>query len=353
MSGWIVPLRNALAAEGRTVLVTVAATRGSVPREAGAWMLVTAKQAQGTIGGGHLEFEALGIARDALMAGAAGSWLVRFPLAARLGQCCGGIATVLFRCFDVAAASWLDALARCAGGDAQLALATPVAPGACAPTPIALDGKAETSVPGEVLAAAQALLAQVDAPPIVVDQDGTPWFVERFTGHDFHVVVFGNGHVGRALVQVLGAAPCTVSWVDEREHDFPATVAPNVGIVATDVPEAEVRAAAPGSMFLVMTHSHALDFDLVAAILARRDFRYAGMIGSRPKRAQLERRLAARGFAAETIARLTCPIGIPEIRGREPGIIAIAVAAEIVQAHERATAAAERHVRAEAQADAP
>jgi xanthine dehydrogenase accessory factor len=347
MSTWIAPLRNVLAAEGRAVLVTVAATRGSTPREAGAWMIVTATTAQATIGGGHLEFEALRIARDALHAGTSGSWLARFPLAARLGQCCGGVATVLFRCFDAAAASWLDALARRVEGE-RVALATAIVPGVNAPTPVSLGGAAAAPLPAAVLAEAQTLLLRADAPPTVVDSDGAPWFVERVAAHDFHVVVFGNGHVGRALAQVLGAVPCAVTWVDEREQDFPATVAANVTMVVTDAPDAEVRAAAPASMFLVMTHSHALDFDLVAAILARDDFRYVGMIGSKSKRAQLERRLAARGIAAEMIERVTCPIGIAGIGGRAPGIIAVAVAAQLVEAYEGAAARAERRIGAEA-----
>jgi xanthine dehydrogenase accessory factor len=336
MTAWIAPLRRALAGEGRAVLVNVAATRGSAPREAGAWMIVTGKQAQGTIGGGHLEFEALRIAREALQAGHGGGWLARFPLAARLGQCCGGVATLLFRCFDAAAEGWLDALAGRVAGDAMMALATRVALGVAEPTFVALSGVPAAPLPAEVLAAARALLARLDAPPTIVEDGSATWFIERVAANDFHVVLLGNGHVGRALVQVLGAVPCSVTWVDAREDDFPATVPPNVAVVATDVPEAEVRSAAPGSMFLVMTHSHALDFELVAAILARDEFRYAGMIGSRPKRAQLERRLIARGFAAETIARVTCPIGISGIGGRDPGVIAIAVAAEIVQAYERA-----------------
>ncbi len=348
MSAWIRPLRSALAGGGCAVLVSIAATRGSVPREAGAWMLVTATQAQATIGGGHLEFEALRIARDALRADKRGTWLARFPLAARLGQCCGGVATVLFRCFDAAALDWLDALARRAEDDLPLALATPIALGTSIPVAVGFADVGAAELPAAVLAAAQALLSQADAPPAVVERDGAPWFVERIGTHDFRVVVFGNGHVGRALVQVLGAVPCSVTWVDERDCDFPSTTPANVTVLATDVPAAEVRAAAPQSMFLVMTHSHALDFELVAAIVARGDFRYAGMIGSKPKRAQLERHLATRGFAEETIARVTCPIGIAGIRGREPGIIAVAVAAEIVQAHERAAANAQRRAGAEA-----
>jgi xanthine dehydrogenase accessory factor len=88
-------------------------------------------------------------------------------------------------------------------------------------------------------------------------------------------------------------------------------------------------------MFLVMTHSHALDFELVAAILARDDFRYVGMIGSKAKRAQMERRLAERGVDKASIASVTCPIGMTGIGGREPGAIAVAVAGELLQIRER------------------
>lgn len=346
MSEWITSLRDALAVEGRAVLITVAATRGSAPREAGAPMLVTERHLHGTIGGGHLEFEAIRIARNALQVGEAGGWLVRFPLAARLGQCCGGVATLLFRCFDAGAEAWLGPLSRSVDNGETVALATPVTRSAVVPTLITPRGSGNSTLPADVLAAAQALLARTDAAPIVIAVGQEAWFVERVTADDFRVVVFGNGHVGRALVQVLGAVPCRVTWVDEREQDFPAAVPPNVAVVATDTPEAEVRAAAAGSMFLVMTHSHALDFDLVAAILARSDFAYAGMIGSKSKRAQLERHLAARGFGEGAIARVACPIGIAGIGGREPGVIAVAVAAEIIQAYERSPARAERRMSA-------
>jgi xanthine dehydrogenase accessory factor len=148
----------------------------------------------------------------------------------------------------------------------------------------------------------------------------------------FPVLVFGNGHVGRALVQVLGVLPAQVRWIDAREADFPAAVPANVEVIVTDVPEAELREAPEGSFALMLTHSHALDFALIETALARDDWRYVGMIGSRAKRAQLERRLTARGIAPERIASLVCPIGahLPGLGGKAPGSIAIAVAAELL-----------------------
>jgi xanthine dehydrogenase accessory factor len=337
MIDWIATLRAALAAEGRAMMVIVAATRGSAPREAGARMIATERTTHGTIGGGHLEFEAIRIAREGLRADGAGASLARFPLAARLGQCCGGVATVLFQRFDAATGPLLAALARHVEHAEPVALATAVTHDSAGPMLVTADTTPE-ALPSAVLAVARALVAQRDAAPQIIEETGETWFVERVVGNDFRIVIFGNGHVGRALVQVLGALPCTVTWVDERDSDFPASLPRNVAVVATDVPEAEVRAAAPGSMFLVMTHSHALDFELVAAILERDDFRYAGMIGSKAKRAQMERRLAERGVDSASIARVTCPIGIAGIHSREPGAIAVTVAGELLQTRERAAA---------------
>jgi xanthine dehydrogenase accessory factor len=340
MIDWIAKLRAALAAEGRAVVVTVAATRGSAPREAGARLIATARATYGTIGGGHLEFEAIRISREALARAGEGAWLARFPLAARLGQCCGGVATVLFQRFEADADAALEDIARRVAQGEALTLATPVARESMLPMVVT----PQSNLPAKILAAAEALSVD-DAPPLLIEDAGASWFVERARGHDFRVFVFGNGHVGRALIQVLGALPCAVTWVDEREHDFPRSVPPNVAIIVTDLPDAEVRAAAPGSMFLVMTHSHALDFDIVAAILARGDFLYVGMIGSKAKRAQMERRLRECGLGEASIARVVCPIGIDGIEAKEPGAIAVAVAAELLQKREW-TAKALAHDRA-------
>jgi xanthine dehydrogenase accessory factor len=140
-------------------------------------------------------------------------------------------------------------------------------------------------------------------------------------------------------VRVLGTLPCRVTWVDGRAEEFPAELPGNVRTRLTDAPLAEVGSAAPGSFFLVMTHSHALDFELVEAILRRGDFAYCGMIGSGTKRRTFEAGLAKRGLGPDALARFTCPIGIPGIKAKEPGAIAVAVAAELLQLRERATAA--------------
>jgi xanthine dehydrogenase accessory factor len=147
----------------------------------------------------------------------------------------------------------------------------------------------------------------------------------------WQVAVFGAGHVGKALVKLLGDLPCAVTWIDAREGELPAELPPRVRAVVSDAPEDEVGSLPAGADILVMTHSHAVDLQIVEAVLRRGDQRYLGLIGSRTKRARFEQRLRARGRSAEDLARLTCPIGVPGIRGKHPAVIAIAVAAELLQ----------------------
>jgi xanthine dehydrogenase accessory factor len=155
-----------------------------------------------------------------------------------------------------------------------------------------------------------------------------------------HVVLFGAGHVGHALVALLGTLPCVVQWVDERDELFPDEVPANVQVEATDTPEAIVDSAPAGAYFLVMTHNHALDFTLAAHIMRRRDFAYFGMIGSQTKRVKFERRLIERGVAPHRLDEMICPIGIGGIADKAPPAIALAVCAELLQVRGAASHAA-------------
>jgi xanthine dehydrogenase accessory factor len=127
----------------------------------------------------------------------------------------------------------------------------------------------------------------------------------------FDIVLFGAGHVGRALVGVLAGIDCRVTWVDARDDAFPADVPANIDVVCTDAPEQEVDAARPGSYFLVMTHSHPLDEALAEQILRRNDAAYFGLIGSIAKRRQFERRMERRGMPPARLAAMTCRSASP------------------------------------------
>lgn len=146
-----------------------------------------------------------------------------------------------------------------------------------------------------------------------------------------HIVLFGAGHVGHALVTLLGHLPCVVQWVDERDECFPDEVPGNVQVEATDTPEAIVDRAPPGAYFIVMTHNHALDFALTERIMKRRDVAWFGLIGSKTKRVKFERRLVGRGLDPARLAEIVCPIGVPGLVDKAPASIAVAVCAQLLQ----------------------
>lgn len=148
----------------------------------------------------------------------------------------------------------------------------------------------------------------------------------------FVLQLYGAGHVGRAIVRLLEGIDCRVQWIDEREAEFPPDPLPeHVTTLCVEPVEAEVDAAPPRACYLVLTHSHDLDLRITEAILKRGDFAYCGLIGSKTKRARFIHRFEQRGVPAAAIARLTCPIGVPGIAGKEPEVLAIAVVAQLLQ----------------------
>lgn len=148
----------------------------------------------------------------------------------------------------------------------------------------------------------------------------------------FSLQLYGAGHVGRAIVQLLAGIDCNVQWIDEREAEFPADPLPDhIQCLCVEPVQAEVAAAPPGACYLVLTHSHDIDLAITRAILERADFAYFGLIGSATKRARFEHRLLQRGVQPGVLARMQCPIGIPGIEGKEPAVIAVAVVAQLLQ----------------------
>jgi xanthine dehydrogenase accessory factor len=142
-------------AQDNAVLVKVVQTQGSVPRDSGSWMAVFRHTLVGTIGGGHLEFQAVALAQDALAGRAALPSLQTVPLGPALGQCCGGVVQLEYRLVSFAE---------------REALRNELRP---ALQPVAL---------------------------------------------------FGGGHVGRALVNVLSDLPFALRWIDSRDEVFPSAL---------------------------------------------------------------------------------------------------------------------------------
>jgi xanthine dehydrogenase accessory factor len=149
------------------------------------------------------------------------------------------------------------------------------------------------------------------------------------------VALFGGGHVGAALARLLASLPFTVRWIDSRDGVFPDALPAQIDTEHSEPVQDAVAALAPGSRVLVMSFSHAEDLDIVIACLKRlrerNDLPYIGLIGSKTKWATFSHRLEARGFTPDELARITCPIGVPGITGKEPEVIAVAVAAQLLQ----------------------
>jgi xanthine dehydrogenase accessory factor len=293
-----VALRAAVAVHGAVARVVVAGHDGSSPREPGAEMLVWADGQSGTVGGGTLEFEAVGRAR-ALLARRGGTVVERIPLGPALGQCCGGAVSLVTHVVDAAA---LDAVAG------QAVVATGL---------------------GEMPLAVRRMLAAARGQGVVAAALVDGWLVEPVAVPARQIWVWGAGHVGRALVSVLAPLPgVAVTWVDTGEARFPEVVPEGVVPVwAADV--AGLVAHAPtGAEHLIVTYSHALDLELCHRLLGR-GFGFCGLIGSATKWARFRSRLAALGHSVGAIETITCPMGDVTL-GKHPQAIAVGVAVQIL-----------------------
>lgn len=271
------PQLQATLAQGPACLVWVERVQGSAPREVGAWMAVTAGMTPGgmaglvgSIGGGHLEYQAQ-LHAKAVLQGQVQAGVQRYALGPSLGQCCGGVVHLGY--------------------------------------------------------------ARVQA------QDLPQW--QHLQRARMPVAVFGAGHVGQALVNVLQALPCQTTWVDSRPGIWPAAweadgARPGVHCVQADPAQDAVVDLPFGSRVLILTHSHAEDWDILLSCLARQqvagDLPFIGLIGSASKWASFRRRLMERGVDAAAVDAVHCPIGVPGVQGKEPEVIAVAVAAQLMQA---------------------
>ena len=265
------------------VVVSIASTQGSVPRESGTWMAVFANQIVGTIGGGHVEFEAIAEARVLLNGreSTSATYEKRYVLGPSLGQCCGGVMVLNYEKYSTLGNKY-------AGYSQKTALNS-------AFNPI--------------------------SPP----------------KHQ-NVALFGGGHVGKAIVRILSTLPMQVMWIDSRDEIFPAALPQNVVCEHSDPVQAAVNdlsVISAGSHVLIMSFSHAEDLDIVAACLLRQreraDLPFIGLIGSKTKWVTFRHRLEDRGFLAAELAHITCPIGVDGVKGKEPEVIAVSVAAQLLQ----------------------
>jgi xanthine dehydrogenase accessory factor len=273
-------LRRLITAHGPVARVLIVEARGSVPRGAGTSMVVWEDGFDGTIGGGALEWRALAVARDVLRSGE--PEVLRIPLGPDLGQCCGGAVTLVLECLDhVPLAPWVR---RVKGTE--------------------------------------------EAPDMVGFAFRDGWVQEEEMRAARDVWIWGTGHVGASLAEVLRPMPdLAVTVIDDAQTRFPDLSDGITQLLAADMPHAMTHAP-PHAEHIILTYSHEIDLALCHAALTR-GFRFCGLIGSHTKWIRFQSRLTALGHEKQAIERITCPIGDPSL-GKHPQAIAVGVAASLL-----------------------
>ena len=342
--------------QGRAcVLVNVAYTAGSAPREAGTKMVVSQDDVYGSIGGGNLEHNAIQLARALLLNSSASQltdFLDLYALGPMLEQCCGGVIFLHYEKIDKNNCAWIKVLKELEENSVAAIVVSRTA-----------KAGSESNASGKMIVTEFESFGTIGERDAYATGRARALLEETATVHccleslseskgrlpdisdallfdivrpcDFHIVLFGAGHVGKAIVAMLEkVTAASISWVDSRAEIFPALLPAQVTMRHSTMPTNIVQQCPPGCYYLLMTHSHALDLALCAAILTRGDFQFLGLIGSETKKRRFHKRLAEKGFSEKQLERLTCPIGIAGIASKEPGSIAVSVVAQLLQLYE-------------------
>tara|TARA_B100001057_G_scaffold233361_1_gene233591 strand:- start:54 stop:968 length:915 start_codon:yes stop_codon:yes gene_type:complete len=278
--------------EGYVCLVSVAEAKGSVPREAGAIMLVYNSHIDGSIGGGELEFQAIKTARKDRSEKAFLREIKTYPLGPALGQCCGGHVKLMFEWY---------------GPDSQSFLAQ-----------LAAQGQGYSLHP-----------TNSQDSPVVAIEPSEKMLSLPLSAQKRPVFLYGAGHVGRAVVEIARHLPCQIYWVDTDDDRYPEDIAEEVTKLLANKPETIAQHAPGDAIHLIMTYSHQVDFEIVMAVLSCGNFARCGLIGSETKASRFRKRLRDAGVNSDAIERLYCPIGLPEITGKKPLQVAISVTGQL------------------------
>lgn len=277
---WLTALTRLQRERQPCVLVTVLQVRGHAPRDPGAKMVVTEAESHGSVGGGNLEAECLEAARDLLAE------------AARRGPDERARALPP-RTFERGLSE--HAVTRhgrqCCGGTVEI------------------------------------LLEHLPARPAVA--------------------VFGAGHVGLELCRILTRLDLRVDLVDSRADRLALAeqLPPGTGELVLHhaaAPESVLPALPLGTEVLVMTHDHAEDLAVLDAALRSDVPGRIGLIGSSAKWSRFRVRLAREGHSLQALTRVRCPVGLPEVAGKQPAVIAVSVAAELLSQGALAAAGSSR-----------
>ncbi|MHA7772816.1 xanthine dehydrogenase accessory protein XdhC [Roseibium sp. M-1] len=306
-------IADCLKRSGACALVTVARVDGSTPREAGARMVVNGDAGFfGTIGGGTLEFEAIRRAAQAASLAEPGMFVQSVSLGPDLGQCCGGRAQISVEVLTSDNLEQAQAFAQIEAEGLPFSTEALVVNGK-------VQGRQFREEPTE-----HRFSLESD------QKTGNQLLIEQFGDTRRALYLFGAGHVGKALVLALASLPFDITWIDGRRDQFPGPVPANVHKVCTVDPDVILQDAPDGAFVLAMTHSHALDEEIMARALLQQRFAYCGVIGSRTKRARFLKRLKARGLNDTLIANMVCPVGVSAVKSKHPAAIAAGIAVDLL-----------------------
>ncbi len=313
-------IRETIERHGAAGLLSVVGAAGSVPREAGARIVLQPDGGfYGSIGGGRLEYEAIAAARKALRAGRGAAQFRDWPLGPNLGQCCGGMVKTLIETFD---RNDMAAVRRLEAAEKAGAFVTA--------SRVDDDGR----------------IARLLAPPAAAGKHDDVTAARSPSCRSTSILARRRRRCC-CSAPVMSAAPSCWRSRRCRSPCAGSTAGPisfrnmcrRTSSRSAPRPSTRELAEAPrDAMIIVMTHSHPLDFDITVTALRRRAFDFVGLIGSDTKRARFVSFARQMGVAESDIDRLVCPIGVVEIKGKEPAVIAAALAAQLLIVSEQVSA---------------
>ena len=348
MNSWLKPVKTAIALNNSFVLLTIISTKGSTPCSKGDKIVFSgAESVFGSIGGGNLEFKALSFAEELLSLNSNGTYLKKYPLGATLGQCCGGYVNVMFESFIQSDATnlWIETVSNLLQDNADFIVATIVDSNSeiefSSKKFVYLDGNLSPNIDDKkisslIIKSAKDLLLLSDSPTIVQfeNQSGAlteVCFEKVLTSEVQPVVVFGAGHISRALMPILINLPIKIYWVDDRAEQFDKYQGDTsqIDIICDDF--VQIIPDLPDSSYcLVITYSHQIDFEICEKMITQNNFSYLGMIGSEIKGKKFRDRFHQKNFSEEVINKFICPIGDKQKFLKSPAAIAVTIAMDLI-----------------------
>jgi len=348
MNSWLKPVKTASALNKGFVLLTIISTKGSTPCSNGDKIVFSgAESVFGSIGGGNLEFKALSFAEELLSLNSNGTYLKKYPLGASLGQCCGGYVNVMFESFiqSDATNSWIKTVSNLLQDNEDFIVATIIDSNSeiefSSKKFVYLDGTLSPNIDDKKISSlitksAKDLLLLSDSPTIVQfeNQSGAlteVCFEKVLTSEVQPVVVFGAGHISRALMPILINLPIKIYWVDDRAEQFDKYQGDTsqIDIICDDFVQS-IPDLPDSSYCLVITYSHQIDFEICEKMITQNNFSYLGMIGSEIKGKKFRDRFHQKNFSEEVINKFICPIGDKQKFLKSPAAIAVTIAMDLI-----------------------